>query len=146
MGRPAPPRSLRLLRGDKVGDREPVPTAAAQPDPLWSPGAREVWDRIGPDMVARGVLTAWDMPLFTELIEGLVLARLYRARMSRELTGEVELRPGEVAAVYSYRALMVLVNTAASQFGLNPAARSRLFADVVESGSRGDATSKYLDS
>jgi P27 family predicted phage terminase small subunit len=57
---------LKALRGDKnAGKGEPVPAAGDVRCPTnLSPGARDVWKRLAPDLIAKGVLTPWDVDEF----------------------------------------------------------------------------------
>ena len=80
---PRKPTALRVLHGDRMPPREPVPQSAvtgAVVKPPLSPGASEEWDRIAPEMIRLGVLTEWDVGLFAEWCESLILLRACRVR------------------------------------------------------------------
>jgi P27 family predicted phage terminase small subunit len=62
------PTAVRLLHGgrkDRINLAEPQPPEGdvTAPDTL-TEGAREVWDRLAPDLIARNVLTPWDVDEF----------------------------------------------------------------------------------
>lgn len=66
---PAPkPTALRILHGEdnyRINKDEPIPATVEVQCPEWMPAEGvEVWNRIGPDLVAKGVLTFWDVELF----------------------------------------------------------------------------------
>lgn len=71
MGKRGPrpkPTAVRLLhgdRGDRVNFSEPQPAEGdvTAPDRL-TEAAREVWDRLAPDLIVRNVLTPWDVDEF----------------------------------------------------------------------------------
>lgn len=69
-GRPAKPTTLKLVDGtrrDRVNAKEPIPTEVEVEPPGWlSAEAVAVWDRLAPDLEARGVLTGWDVQAFAE--------------------------------------------------------------------------------
>jgi P27 family predicted phage terminase small subunit len=75
MGKRGPkpaPNHLKVLRGDReqyLNRDEPIPTAVPgvdltkPPRGIGAPAAR-VWRRLAPDLVDKGMLTAWDVDLF----------------------------------------------------------------------------------
>lgn len=66
-GRPPEPTALKLLRGvrkDRVNDAEPVPGGEVVPPELVSAAGLEVWHRLAPDLIRKGVLTSWDADRF----------------------------------------------------------------------------------
>lgn len=64
MGRPRKPAALKALSGEQTTDG-PSPAAADVSCPLnLSDGAQSVWRRLAPDLVAKRVLTAWDVDEF----------------------------------------------------------------------------------
>jgi phage terminase small subunit len=71
-GRPAKPTALKILHGDdrknpqRVNRNEPHPAdAQVVPTDDLDVAARQVWDRVAPDLIRQGVLTAWDAEAFT---------------------------------------------------------------------------------
>lgn len=77
-GRPRKPSNLRALDGDKpdrFNHAEPLPSQGAIQPPGWlvsqaqdlgpdGESALDVWRRYAPDLIAKGVLTAWDVEAF----------------------------------------------------------------------------------
>jgi phage terminase small subunit len=132
-GRPRKPTALRVLHGDKMPPREPVPHSAVTGEiakPAMSPGAQAEWDRIAPEMIRLGVLTEWDVGLFVEWCELLILLRAARVRAAQELTGKLVIAPGAPTALASYSRALVNSMALAGRFGLTPADRARLMTPL----------------
>lgn len=100
-------------------------TGAVVKPPL-SPGASEEWDRIAPEMIRLGVLTEWDVGLFAEWCESLILLRACRVRAAQEMTGKLIIGPGQASPMATYHRSLVGAMALAARFGLTPADRSRL--------------------
>lgn len=79
MGRPSKPTALKLLdgdRSDRVNTQEPKPsTSPIVPTDELGADAREVWDRLAPDLIAQRVLTAWDADAFTTYCKTVAIYR-----------------------------------------------------------------------
>lgn len=62
------PTALRLVRGDRpdrINLDEPLPAAAEVFCPDWvADWGQKLWAQLAPDLVDKGVLTFWDVPLF----------------------------------------------------------------------------------
>lgn len=61
------PSALKAVKGTadpKQVANEPVPTGPVVAPENLTDSAREVWDRLAPDLERKGVLTAWDVDLF----------------------------------------------------------------------------------
>lgn len=123
-GRPRKPTAMKVLHGDRA-DRMP----AAEPQPAerevsppfaLTKAARQVWDRLAPDLHAKGVLTSWDVDAFAEFCEAVTILRAKRRSARRKA------RPGESSPMAEYRAAMQVVTTLGSRFGLTPSDRARL--------------------
>ena len=137
-GRPAKPTHLKVLQGtraDRVNDREPVPdTDAPIVAPAWlaeslDGAAMLVWEQLAPDMIAKKVLTAWDVHTFAILCDA--IARHAQAARDVALRGPlVEGDRGMVKnpAVQLVRDYAGLVATFGGRFGLTPADRAHLLA------------------
>lgn len=127
MGRPAKPTHLKLLAGDdkknpqRVNRKEPVPAdePVAPPWELTEEG-RVVWDRMAPDRIAKGVLTAWDTDAFAFLCESVALAQ------SKLRGADREPKPGAASPMAEFRAAMAVVSSLGSRFGWTPSDRSKL--------------------
>lgn len=57
------------------GIHEPIPGAGriAPPSPL-PDDAQAVWDRLGPDLIAKRVLTTWDVDMFSVFCHAVAIA------------------------------------------------------------------------
>jgi phage terminase small subunit len=68
VGRPSRPTALKVLHGareSRINRLEPVPSECeVRPATELSPTAAAAWNRLGPDLAAKGVLTAWDVDQF----------------------------------------------------------------------------------
>ena len=68
MAPPRRPDHLKILAGereDRINRNEPLSAESTiVPPGQLSEGAQEVWDRLAPDMIDKGVLTAWDVDMF----------------------------------------------------------------------------------
>jgi P27 family predicted phage terminase small subunit len=132
-GPPPQPTALKLAQGmrrDRVNGREPrpepLPGPPEPPEHLDDIG-REVWERIAPALQAQGVLTPWDLELFSaycDLVsrhrQAAVLLQaglLTRGRRDRVVTSP---------AWRIYRDCVGLLRVLAREFGLTPSARSGL--------------------
>jgi P27 family predicted phage terminase small subunit len=82
MGKRGPagkPTNLRLLHGDqkkdpqRVNRNEPIPDASDIKPPTWlSKQARRVWRKLAPDLIAKKVLTGWDVEAFASYCDAVV--------------------------------------------------------------------------
>lgn len=127
MGRPRKPTHLALLAGDdkknpdRVNRSEPVPDAlpVEPPYPL-TIKVQEVWDRLAPDRIAKGVLTAWDVDAFAAFCEAIVLTQRFARGASRR--GE----PGASSPLTEFKTAVTIVAQLGSRFGWTPSDRARL--------------------
>jgi phage terminase small subunit len=91
MGRPRQPTALKSVKGerkDRVNDDEPVPSTGEVVCPSsLSNGARDIWNRLAPDMISKGTLTPWDVDEFAALCDA--LERLDRSSQHLDAEGEV---------------------------------------------------------
>lgn len=143
-GRPAKPTNLKLLHGDhkknpkRVNRAEPVPgSLPVQPPHPLSAEAQEVWDRLAPDMIRTGVLTAWDVDAFALFCEAVVITRS-KVQPARE---EWTPQPGTASPLSELKQAVGIVATLGGQFGWTPAARTKL---AVGGEQRGDAKERLL--
>lgn len=133
---PAPkPTHLKVLHGDdkknpqRINADEPQPSGDAEPSFELSSDAREVWDRLAPDMQAKGVLSSWDADLFGELCEAIVKLRVKRKAANRGG------KPGGANPMRDYQTAFDMVIKLASRFGMTPSDRSKLEVDRGEESS-----------
>lgn len=145
MGKRGPaktPTNLALLRGEtrpsRVNHNEPKPDLGEIVPPR-ELGRREqeIWDRLAPDMIRKGVLTAWDVDSFATFCQMVVVNADAAADVQLNGTSCTtvvrELSDGTV--IYDLRknpAWQVMRESAAAivtlggRFGLNPSDRSQL--------------------
>lgn len=145
MGRRGPakqPTNLALLRGEtrpsRVNLNEPKP-GQSPIDPPRELGDRElaVWCRLAPDLIRKGVLTAWDVDTFAtfcqmvivnaDASENVGLHGTSITTVARELSdGTIiyDLRKNPAWQVMRESAAAIV--TLGGRFGLNPSDRSQL--------------------
>jgi P27 family predicted phage terminase small subunit len=133
------PTALKILHGDfktnpqRRNTREPKPSAQpVEPPEYLSAHGRRMWDMLAPDMIRSGVLTSWDVPMFAELCEAFVVARLARTRIVQEQLGQVTVQPGGTTPNSVWRSSLFAITAGASKFGLTPADRVRLSTPEAE--------------
>lgn len=151
-GRPPAPTNLKLLRGDdkknpqRINRNEPTPpeVEVTPPEDL-SDGARAVWDRLAPGLIAAGVLTAWDIDAFTMCCISLV--NYHKAR--KLVDGSALLVQGANGLVAN-PALKVLRDseasfvTYASRFGLTPSDRAKIKIEPSNGGAKTQDAARLL--
>lgn len=129
---PAPrPTNLKVVRGereDRINRDEPQPSVPVEPPFALTKQAREVWDRLAPDLERKGVLTGWDVDLFAELCEAVVRLRAKRRAANRKA------ERGGASPMREYQAALDMVVKLASRFGMTPSDRSKLEVDRGEEG------------
>lgn len=143
-GRPAKPMPLKILHGDYVpkSHRGVIsPSGAVVPPALTKPG-REMWDLLAPDMIRTGVLTSWDVPIFGEFCEALILAKIARLTAMKEAAGQIVPIPGGVSAITGWLKAMTVINSLSGRFGMTPSDRARLGTiingDTIKTSSSGE--------
>ena len=134
-GRPAKPTKLKLLDGDResrINRAEPIPTEQdVRPPGFLSPEARDVWERIAPDRIGKGVLTAWDVEAFAAFCEALVLLQS-SGRESRDPPV-----PFAASPVAQFKNAVLICSTLGSRFGWTPADRAKLSMRSDEDAGKG---------
>lgn len=155
MGKRGPasaPTALKLIRGDResrINREEPLPGEMQVVPPAWLPdSALEVWERLAPDLVAKGVLTTWDVDAFADLCNLVVINREALLDIDRNGTNctavDRELADGTI----TYRLTKnpswqvakestALITTLGGRFGLNPSDRAQLKVKGEEDGGKG---------
>lgn len=132
MGRPAKPTHLKVLHGDRpdrinTAEPQPAATVVAPPYPLVR-DVQAVWDRLAPDLVAKGVLTSWDVDAFAAFCE--TAAMLRKAWQGAHRGVLVPGKRGEERvynrAMQGVRDLTAQLATLGGRFGLTPSDRARL--------------------
>lgn len=126
-GRPPKPTHLKVLHGDdkknpqRINRAEPVPADLPidPPAPLTAE-ALEVWTRLAPDRVAKGVLTAWDVDAFALFCEAVALAHHAAARADGPTV------PGAQSPISRFKDAVTVCATLGGRFGWTPADRTKL--------------------
>lgn len=140
-GRPAKPTSLKVLHGDRedrINRDEPLPERGDVAAPEWlDDRSRQVWDRLAPDLTAKGVLTSWDVDAFAafctvvvrnaDALSDVACNGTSLTTVERELSdGTVIYRVVKNPAWQVARESTALVATLGGRFGLNPSDRSQI--------------------
>ena len=140
-GRKPTPTAIKELEGNPgkrpLNKSEPKPTKKAPACPKWlEPEAKKEWRRLAKQMEQLGILTEVDMAAFAGYCQA--YARWKEAEefitqhgsILRTKSGYVQPVP-QVSIAQTYLKIM---NRFAEQFGLTPAARSRIIAEDNTSG------------
>ena len=140
-GRKPTPTALKVLEGNpgkrKLNEAEPKPKKKAPACPKWlEPEAKKEWRRLAKKMEALGVLTEVDMAAFAGYCQA--YARWKQAEERITDRGLVIRTPSgypqQVPYISIAQQYLRLMNQFAEQFGLTPAARSRIIAGNAEDG------------
>lgn len=147
-GRRAKPTALKRLEGaqpSRINDAEPEPTVGAVNPPDWlSAEALAVWGELAPDLVAKGVLTAWDVEPFGVLCDAIVHYRQASAAVAEDGV----LVPGRKEALVKHPGMQLVRDTAATirayagEFGLTPSSRSGV--TIAEEDPDGTSAARLL--
>lgn len=132
MGRPRTPNHLKILAGareDRINRNEPLPAESAVLPPMaLSEGAQKVWDRLAPDLIDKGVLSAWDVDIFAVFCDVAALYHECRALMGSGYVSMGSVKDTWVRSPY-WRVMRDCIETMAKiggRFGLTPADRAGL--------------------
>ena len=133
-GRPAKPKHLKVLHGDRkdrINDAEPVPAEVEVVPPYkLTVKTQQVWDRLAPDRIRAGVLTAWDVDAFAQFCEAIVIAQsAVRGARSKP-------KPGAPSPLAEWQKAIQVCSTLGGRFGWTPSDRAKL---VVGEGKRGSS-------
>ncbi|MCG5220279.1 P27 family phage terminase small subunit [Streptosporangium sp. KLBMP 9127] len=110
-------------RKDRINTTEPVPAAGDVVPPFeLSDLGQAVWDRLAPDRIARGVLTAWDVDAFALFCESVAVTQSKVAAAHQPW----EPKPGTASPLSELRAAIAMVASLGSRFGWTPADRAKL--------------------
>ncbi len=136
-GRKPTPTAIKELEGNpgkrKLNDREPKPEKKAPSCPKWlEPEAKKEWRRLAKKMELMGVLTEVDMAAFAGYCQA--YARWKEAEEFITQHGTIVKTPSgywqQVPQVSIAQTYLKVMNRFAEQFGLTPASRSRIIADI----------------
>lgn len=129
MGRTPKPTPLKRLHGDRrdrIPANEPIPASGDVHPPEWLKYLG-TWNRLAPDLVRKGVLTAWDTDFFARYC--------WLDHQTSDLMADIQERgklvPGERGMVKNpatqiLRDMTAEMVTIGSRFGLTPADRTKL--------------------
>lgn len=122
-------RALEGVRPCRLNFDEPVPSDGLVVPPVTLPAdAQAVWDRLAPDMIARRVLTAWDVDMFSVFCRSAALFN--RAAAEVEKSGLwVEGSRGNTVVNPHVRVMVMMADMMRSvgqRFGLTPGDRATL--------------------
>ncbi|MEZ0366798.1 phage terminase small subunit P27 family [Mycobacterium sp. pUA109] len=130
---PAPrPSHLKALEGaweGRLNRNEAIPEDAPIAPPVTLPAdAQAVWDRLAPDMVAKKVLTAWDVDAFAEFCRSVALYNRAAAEVERvDLVSEgYNGNPVVNPAIRVMKTASDMMRATGSRFGLTPGDRAAL--------------------
>lgn len=135
-GRKPKPTALKTLEGNpgkrQLNVNEPKPLAKAPSCPKWlDPEAKKEWKRLSKKMEQIGILTEIDMAAFAGYCQA--YARWKAAEEFISKHGSIVKTPSgywqQVPQVSIAQQYMKAMQKFAEQFGLTPAARSRIVAD-----------------
>jgi len=130
--RPSHLKALEGCREDRLNRDEPIPADRAIVAPIGLPAeAQAIWDRLAPDLIAKRVLTAWDVDEFANGCR--IQAMLNRALDEAEVgpisrdgsNGNAVMNP----AIRGVTSLVASLRSIWSRFGLTPGDRAQLRVD-----------------
>lgn len=137
-GRPPKPTHLKVLHGDRadrINRAEPVPGEQPIEPPEWlTAEGRAAWDRLAPDRIAKGVLTAWDIDAFAMFCEALP-----RAHEAARRAGQPTV-PGAQSPMSRFKDAVAVCATLGGRFGWTPSDRAKL----VVGGENRDSKERLL--
>jgi len=130
------PNHLKILEGvreDRINRNEPTPAPSEiAPAMELSDGAKLIWDRLAPDLIDKGCLSAWDVDLFTVFCDA--ADRYYELRS--QLQSYVV--PGSVNNSVVNPLLRIMkdafetMNRIAAKFGLTPSDRAGIDVEDLD--------------
>lgn len=151
MGKRGPtprPTHLRALEGveeSRLNRDEPLPGDGMIIPPVdLTAAAQAIWNRLAPDMIAKHVLTAWDVD---EFANGCRMQAILNDALLEVETAPALLMPGSNnnlvlnPAIRAVTALEASLRSIWSRFGLTPGDRAQL---KVEHGGQASGAEAYL--
>ncbi|MCD8013316.1 MAG: phage terminase small subunit P27 family [Lachnospiraceae bacterium] len=138
-GRKPTPTVIKELEGNPgkrpLNENEPKPERKAPPCPKWlEKEAKKEWRRLSKQMEALGILTEVDMTAFAGYCQS--WARYKEAEEFLTQHGTIVRTPSgylqQVPQVSIAQTYLKLMEKFAEQFGLTPAARSRIVASEIQ--------------
>ncbi|MCA1185718.1 phage terminase small subunit P27 family [Saccharopolyspora sp. 6T] len=151
-GRPSKPTALKILHGDqksRINVDEPIPDLGEIRPPEWlvlidgeSPDGAEtaldVWNRMVPDLIAKGVLTPWDVEGMAVYCDAVIKHRQASIEVARNgMTIQGSQGTTKNPAVTAMKDCAELMNRYGAKFGLSPSDRANLSLKGDDDGSKG---------
>lgn len=134
------PTELRILHGDRddrINHAEPKPAAdkAVKPPYTLRRPAAAVWRRLAPDLIAKKVLTPWDVDQFAVFCDAVATYRECRDLLDEEGYTARGSAGGVVKNPHwqIMRDAASIMTTVGSRFGMTPADRSGIVAPESDS-------------
>jgi P27 family predicted phage terminase small subunit len=131
-GRPTHLKALEGVEESRLNRDEPIPSADGVVPPADLPhSAQMIWNRLAPDLVAKKVLTSWDVDEFANgcRIQALLNEALVEAEsaptVSSGSNGNLVMNP----ALRAVTTLEASLRSIWSRFGLTPGDRASLKVD-----------------
>ncbi|MBP2652180.1 MAG: phage terminase, small subunit, family [Firmicutes bacterium] len=137
-GRKPKPTVLKILEGNpgkrELNRNEPTPEAKAPKCPVWLDGeAKKEWRRLTKQLEHIGLLTSMDLAAFAGYCQA--YARWKEAEEFISKHGTIVKTPSgywqQVPQVSISQTYLKIMNKLCEQFGLTPAARSRIVTDGI---------------
>lgn len=127
------PTALKLVRGTKpsrINRREPIPPKGAIECPSWlSVDAKREWRKHAASLEEAGLLSVWDVDLFAQWCEAVVLARRARKELGQRKSLLIK---GQRGGDVKHPALQIVKDAVETmmrlsvRFGFDPSSRSQL--------------------
>lgn len=131
---PTPLKILKGTRKDRINQNEPVPAAVPPEPPTWLHlEGRQVWARLAPDLIRKGVLTFWDSESFSIFCDAVVrhsdaaLDVNERGLLIQGERGKVKNPSVQMVRDYAH-----IVQSYGARFGLSPSDRGRIHTEKPE--------------
>lgn len=134
-GRSPRPTHLKALEGvweGRLNRDEAIPEEARIVPPVTLPDdAQAVWDRLAPDMIAKKVLTAWDVDAFAEFCRSVALYNraATRVEMDALVSEGYNGNPVVNPAIRVMKTAHEMMRATGQRFGLTPGDRAALKVD-----------------
>lgn len=143
------PTALKILEGNPgkrpLPTREPKPAPVAPKCPQWLPAdGKKLWRELGPQLERLGLLTQVDGQAFTILCSNWSLFKAATIDIKERGPIVEGARSGELVrnpSVQVARDAAQAVLATCTKFGLDPQARSRIVAAVIDDGQEDGMTS-----
>lgn len=144
-GRTPKPTAFKVIDGDRpdrINYAEPLPAESeVKPPTGMRAKTRAVWRRLAPDLIDKGVLTAWDVDSFAIVCEAIALRAecIKIVHDSHHAEGGLTARGAAGGRIPNplFKVIRDCNNDIArfgARFGLTPADRSRLSIDRADDG------------